>query len=86
MDTSIIAPNPRAMSVSDSKISGAKRIEFRLQTGYFPGLKPYITSPALNRSTKGYQIKFNGYTSEITTLRAIRPEYKGLHSKINNSS
>jgi len=52
-----------------------------LQTGHFPGLKPYIKSLALNRSTKGYQIKLNGYTPEITTLRATRPEYKGLHPK-----
>jgi len=62
-------------------MSGAKRIEFRLQIGHFSGLKPYITSPALNKSIKGYQIKLNGYTPEIKTLRATRPEYKGLHRK-----
>jgi len=35
----------------------------------------------LNRSIKGYQIKLNGYTPKITTLRVTRPEYKGLHPK-----
>ena len=76
-----ICNNPRTTSVNDSEISGAKRTEFRLQTGQFPGLKPYITSSASNRSIKGYQIKLNDYTPESTTLRATRPEYKGLHAK-----
>ena len=40
-----------------------------------------ITSSASKRSIKGYQIKFNGYTPEITTLWAIHPEYRGLHPK-----
>jgi len=65
------------MSGSDSEISRVKRTEFRLQTGHFPGLKPYITSSALNRSIKGYQIKVSGDTPELTTLRATRPEHKG---------
>ena len=73
--------NPRATSVNDSEISGAKRTEFCLQTSQFTGLKPYITSSALNRSIKGHQTKLNGYTPEITTLRAARPKYKGLHPK-----
>jgi len=69
------------MSVNDSEIYGAKRTEFCLQTGQFPGLKPYITSSVLNRSIKGYQIKLNSSTPESTTLRATRSEYKGLHLK-----
>jgi len=62
-------------------MSGVKRTEFRLQINHFLGLKPYITSPALNRSIKGYQINLNGYTPEIKTLQATRPEYKGIHPK-----
>ena len=73
--------NPRATSVSDSEISGVNRTEFRLQTGHFSGLKPYITSSTLNRTIKEYQIKLNGYTPETTTLWATRPEYNGLHPK-----
>jgi len=49
-----------------------KQTVFRLKTNHFPGSKPYIKSPTLNRSVKGYQIKHNGYTPETTTLRATR--------------
>jgi len=53
---------------------GVKRIEFPLKTGHFPGLKLYISIPVLTIGTEGGQSKLNGYTPEITSLRATHPE------------
>ena len=53
---------------------GMKQTEFPLKTGHFPGLKSYISIPALTIGTEGGQSELNGYTPEITSLRATRPE------------